>query len=180
MSKKRCSDCGKIRPIEKFGKDRNRKDGRNVYCLDCISIRTRESYKRNTEKVKARNNAWRFANPAKKKLARDRWNANNKERIKEKGREWVKKNPEKARLHTQNYQSRRWGNGGKLTEKEWLECLEESGCRCLKCGSPNNLSLDHIVPVLLGGRTEKSNTQVLCVPCNSSKGAKFIDYRKRK
>jgi 5-methylcytosine-specific restriction endonuclease McrA len=42
-------------------------------------------------------------------------------------------------------------------------------CRaCLKAG----YELDHIVPLASGGRTERTNLQLLCMPCNRSKGAK--------
>ena len=35
QAEKRCSKCGEIKPLEKFWKDRNRKDGRYIHCADC-------------------------------------------------------------------------------------------------------------------------------------------------
>jgi hypothetical protein len=43
---------------------------------------------------------------------------------------------------------------------------------CVKCGSKDNLTIDHIIPVVEGGKNEFPNLQVLCKPCNSSKGKK--------
>ena len=68
-------------------------------------------------------------------------------------------------------------NGGKISKKEWESLLEIAGYKCQKCGSPDKLSYDHILPVVLGGKTTKENGQVLCLSCNSSKWASHADYR---
>ncbi|RJQ54192.1 MAG: DUF262 domain-containing protein [Actinobacteria bacterium] len=41
---------------------------------------------------------------------------------------------------------------------------------CRKCFLPDELTLDHVEPWSRGGRTELSNAQLLCRPCNSKKG----------
>lgn len=46
---------------------------------------------------------------------------------------------------------------------------KRSVCAC--CGSTNNLTIDHIIPISRGGKNERSNVQVLCEPCNLKKGA---------
>ena len=46
------------------------------------------------------------------------------------------------------------------------------GRRCLRCGTTNDLSLDHIHPWSLGGRDTFENLQTLCRRCNSRKGAR--------
>ena len=46
---------------------------------------------------------------------------------------------------------------------------------CKKCGvicNPNNISIDHNVPVFKGGTDHPSNLQVMCIKCNKSKGIK--------
>ena len=45
------------------------------------------------------------------------------------------------------------------------------GHRCLKCGTTENLTLDHIVPKAMGGTNKIVNKQTLCVTCNIEKGA---------
>lgn len=37
---KQCSDCGKIKPIDLFGKDKTKKDGHRSYCLECLALRS--------------------------------------------------------------------------------------------------------------------------------------------
>ncbi len=50
--------------------------------------------------------------------------------------------------------------------------FERDGYRCVECGALDDLTLDHIYPVVLGGEDNIDNLRVLCRPCNSSKGAR--------
>ncbi len=69
-------------------------------------------------------------------------------------------------------------NGGTFTDRDWRRLIKRDTC-CLRCGSTEHLSMDHIVPVALGGKHSFSNAQVLCKSCNSWKHTKIIDYRKK-
>ena len=44
------------------------------------------------------------------------------------------------------------------------------GHRCKKCGSTNNLEIDHIIPISKGGKSSSDNLQTLCHRCNQNKG----------
>ena len=46
------------------------------------------------------------------------------------------------------------------------------GKKCRECGVAERLSLDHIVPFVQGGKHTMQNLRVLCVFCNSRKGAR--------
>jgi len=52
--------------------------------------------------------------------------------------------------------------------------LNRDGC-CQRCGTEDNLTVDHIVPRTLGGDDSLSNMEVLCGKCNSSKGGRFFE-----
>ena len=45
---------------------------------------------------------------------------------------------------------------------------------CKICGDPDDLTIDHIIPVVLGGNSRTENLQVLCRKCNSSKGKRIL------
>ena len=49
--------------------------------------------------------------------------------------------------------------------------FERDGGHCVECGSAFELQFDHVIPVALGGASTVGNLQILCAPCNRSKGA---------
>lgn len=70
------------------------------------------------------------------------------------------------------------GNGGELTTMEWKVLCSFYGSKCLCCGaSDERLTIDHVIPLSLGGRHEAANVQPLCHYCNSVKSDRTIDYR---
>jgi 5-methylcytosine-specific restriction endonuclease McrA len=44
--------------------------------------------------------------------------------------------------------------------------------QCQYCGSPNDLTFDHVVPRSQGGRTTWENVATACAPCNLRKGGR--------
>ena len=48
-------------------------------------------------------------------------------------------------------------------KREWLDD------HCAKCGSTENLELDHKIPRFAGGKATRENAQTLCRPCNRKK-----------
>jgi len=43
---------------------------------------------------------------------------------------------------------------------------------CQYCGSPQQLTFDHVIPRRLGGRTSWENVATACAPCNMRKGGR--------
>lgn len=90
--------------------------------------------------------------------------------------EYGKKNPEKRK----SWAKKRMENMGvvwELNPGEWAALLNRHGRKCLKCGSTKDITKDHIIPLIDGGRHHIDNLQPLCRSCNSSKGRKTVDYR---
>ena len=54
---KRCSECGEVRPVEEFSRDRSRHDGRMIRCRACDNARARRYYEANRERKLAKANA---------------------------------------------------------------------------------------------------------------------------
>lgn len=56
--------------------------------------------------------------------------------------------------------------------------FERDGWACVMCGSGEQLTLDHIVPLSQGGGNKLSNLQTMCESCNSAKGDAKLRWRR--
>lgn len=63
----------------------------------------------------------------------------------------------------------------KVSTRVRIAVFVRDGNKCTRCGSLDDLTLDHIHPVIGGGGNELDNLRVLCRPCNSSKGSRIED-----
>ena len=61
-----------------------------------------------------------------------------------------------------------------ISEQLRNEIFQRDGYKCLLCGRTDELTIDHIIPFVLGGETKKSNLQTLCRNCNSQKGKRVL------
>jgi len=57
-----------------------------------------------------------------------------------------------------------------ISEELRNKIFERDNCQCVKCGKTENLTIDHIIPFSVGGKTEEANLETLCRSCNSKKG----------
>jgi len=62
-----------------------------------------------------------------------------------------------------------------LKKADIIAAMQRIGGRCAACGDEDNLEVDHILPVARGGTNNADNLQMLCKPCNMSKGAKTME-----
>lgn len=62
----------------------------------------------------------------------------------------------------------------KLSKLKRSYVLERDSHRCVRCGDIENLTIDHIHPVIRGGTDDLHNLQVLCHSCNASKHHKVV------
>lgn len=154
---------------------------------------TKKWRKENREKVNLIKRVWRFLNRERineqkrelyKKnkdfiLARQREKAWYKtERARETSKKWREENKERIRVSNRNRKSALKNVAGSLSLEEWQEIKDMYGNKCLCCGrSDVKLTIDHVVPIKLGGSNTADNIQPLCGSCNSRKNTKIEDYR---
>lgn len=70
--------------------------------------------------------------------------------------------------------------GGSHTIEQWEELKNKYNLMCLCCKKYEpeiKLTVDHIVPLTMGGTNGIENIQPLCGSCNSRKNVKTIDYK---
>lgn len=170
------------------------KKGTTAY--ERIKERARKWYAENKERAKEKARKWALANPDKVREKTKRWNDKHRDKVQEKSkkfkaenpdkvreyvRKWHTENPEKVRANNQARRARKKGNGGKVSAEEWQWLKEFYDYSCLRCGRREpeiTLTLDHVLPLALGGKNIIGNAQPLCGSCNSSKKDKYVDYRK--
>lgn len=123
---------------------------------------------------------WRLSNKERKSENGKSWYQANIDKVRSRARDWAKNNPIKRMLHNQTRRALKKNNGGKITAEEWQTLKKRYNHTCLCCGRKEpeiKLTIDHVLPLKLGGTNTISNAQPLCVSCNSSKKTKQIDYR---
>lgn len=182
-----CSKCGESYPhtSDYFGKDARCKNGLRKVCKVCLAKYQKRMRIENPEMIREINRRAYQNNLDARRAYRNRSDVRKKHY--EHTADWKSRNPEKARELGRRYSYRRRQiirsyDGDVMTADEWNGIVEKYGNKCLCCGCEfsNDVSptVDHVVPVSLGGSLAVSNVQPLCGSCNSSKADKIIDYRK--
>lgn len=193
---KTCSRCKQEVPRSEFNKDSRYKDGYFSWCRPCMAAYRQERkndpsvvaqtkkrmanyYIENKERINKYNNEWclqKYHADDDYRKRKELQKLESIERLKndpayiKRRRRWVRDNSRRRRAILFN-------SPGSFTDAEFADICRKYGGKCLKCGKQKKLSADHIVPVSRGGNNLISNIQPLCMPCNTSKGAKTVDYR---
>ena len=143
---------------------------------------SRRSYVKHRERRIAEVSAYYLANVDRKRRYNSKYHRENRDRLAEYDAIWRANNRERTRVNRHNYDARKRANGGRLTVEEWRSVLAEFGYRCAYCSSSENLEMDHVVPVVKGGRHDLSNVVPACMSCNRTKSDRsalwFLRYRK--
>jgi 5-methylcytosine-specific restriction endonuclease McrA len=129
------------------------------------------------EECKARNDKWNDEHPEEVAGYKAKWNENNPGANNESSANWRRSHPEHKSLLTHQRRARILGSGGVVTTKEWEDIKALYGPSCLRCKEIKPLTMDHVIPISVGGSHIADNLQPLCLSCNSWKKDKTIDYR---
>lgn len=129
----------------------------------------------NREKNRARQAIYRKADPEKQKRRHAAYSAANREKETAKVARWRTANPDIAREALMRYRTRK--RSAYVAPVVLSEIYERDKGYCQICGEPVELtraSLDHIIPLFLGGTHEPNNVQISHSRCNSGKGIKLL------
>lgn len=147
--------------------------------IDKARASSRKWEKDNREKSNSNSRKWKKANPEKVLSCSRKYRNDNLEKSRASVNKWGRDHPEYSRAKSRKRRAIKNGQIEHFNNLEWQLLCEQYDYRCLRCGEKKQLTPDHIVPLILGGKDTIDNIQPLCFSCNSSKGARYIiDYRK--
>lgn len=179
---KTCCTCGLKLPDYCFDM-RGRGDGSGLRsdCVWCKNEKNREYKARNKEKIRASNARYRAENRILLAERQRQWRLDNPERYWEIHAGWKQRNTDKVNAATHRRRSTIDGQES-FTAEEWQDLKEFCDYRCLMCflQEPHiKLTVDHVIPLVLGGPNTIDNVQPLCKSCNSRKHRNVLDLRKQ-
>lgn len=178
ITHKPCTKCKEVKALEEFPKSKRMKLGRASWCRKCKNSWDSQYQKDNPEKAKKRKRKYYDSNRDKALERSKKWDRDHPKKAQERHNKWFSKNPEKRRLYTHTRSTRvSQAPGRGVSSQAWKFVLKLYGERCLKCGSMDCITLDHVVPLSKGGWHDIINIQPLCHSCNSGKKDKVEDYR---
>lgn len=194
MAEKRCPKCGETKLDTEWPPSGRGKGG--AWCQACLRAAFKLWVKRNPEKVAAqarrRDQRARERDPERfraKALARTRkWRENHANREKQRlsSLAWKKRNPERVAAQRQRYnlEHPHYGTESSTVQRARQYGVAENGRvnrqaiidrdkgTCYLCGAkpvPEDLTLDHVVPLSKGGPHLPENVRVACRHCNAVK-----------
>ena len=132
-------------------------------CIECGRLAAKAFRAKNIEIIREadreRNALWRKTNPA---------------RAIEAQRNWRARNLDKRAAGEHRRRARKAGSGGSYTSEDLREIFKMQRGKCALCSckvTPRSWHVDHIQPLSRGGSNDRRNIQILCRPCNLSKGS---------
>ena len=171
-----CANCGEI--IDHT----QRSDAK--FC----SVRCQHSswYAANDERLKAASAAWNRRNAAQKARANKLWYEANRERVATLNRAWREANVDKVREIGRDSAARRRARKAETVVEHFTFAqvwVRDEG-RCWLCGEsvdpdliwpdPLGPSIDHVIPLVLGGSHTLANCSLSHLVCNLRKGTKIV------
>jgi len=158
VTEKLCPKCNQIKPLTSFTKDEDKKDGYKTHCKECRNLAE---------------SLYRKANPDGIREYQRNYRAENAEIVRDKKRLYEQNNPDMRRAARHRRRALIRNNGGTFTSKELIAMRRVQNGICAYCQrqlNPQVLTIDHVMPLLYGGRHEAANIVLACGKCNRSKG----------
>lgn len=124
----------------------------------------------NLEKDRAIRWSWQVRNRAHRAEIHRRWYELNREAVIRKTVEWQRENRVRRNVYLRGRRERISSEHWTADDFDRAAALLDGACSY--CGSTDNLTLDHVVPLARGGQHRVENLVAACKPCNSRKHAR--------
>lgn len=186
-----CTSCKNITLLELMGRDKKSKDGYSIYCKPCVKAKSQKqrdldpeqnrawqmNYAKKNRKSKSVKDLKRYYSKKGDILAKNaEYRKNNHERRLEIERASRAKNIYKGRASSILSQAKRKKRLSEckvytISDKDLNRLYTD---KCYNCGSNENQSIDHRIPISRNGEHGIGNLMTLCRSCNASKKDKTI------
>lgn len=159
---KTCTKCQIEQPVDNFYNDKKSKDGKKIYCKDCMKSYNKKYKKEHRTEL----------NTYQREFYLD-----NRERITNHVTNWQRSNPHKVREINQRRRTRVANADGNFAAEDIHQLLElQKECPiCQLEFDGHNHSIDHIQPLSREGSNDPYNLMLLCNSCNKKKNSKNFE-----
>jgi hypothetical protein len=191
-----CTRCLGEKELSEFSRTKRTVDGYQDWCKDCTKEYKHAYYLRNKEKEQAkrrvnyqqhkddyirRAKASQEQNKEQRRVYMRQYMKENIEKYRDRIRAWARDYQKRPHVHAKiiAYQrmhknARRVMEGRKATAKEFAELVRLFDNHCAYCNKPTaKPTVDHIIPVVKGGKGHILNLLPACDSCNKHKSARM-------
>jgi 5-methylcytosine-specific restriction endonuclease McrA len=189
IESKCCRTCLQVKPISNFHK---KLDSQSLHCKDCANAKRRLNYVDNRELELIRAATYRANNPELMRQKRLAWKRANSQKNVASVVAYQRRNPEKRAKATKKYREAnkdRYNVWSQQRQAKLKNCKTYQvsnkeinrlySSACVSCGKNKDQTIDHIIPIDLGGSHGIGNLQTLCLSCNSSKRNRVMTVWKK-
>ncbi len=144
----------------------------NYLCIKCEKVYSRQYYQGRWGEYVERSRQYRKDHPEKRREYDRRYREAHRKQRRESKRQWRRDNPNKE--VAQKHRRRALKLNATVGEVDEAAIYDRDKV-CTYCGTDDDLTIDHLVPLARGGPHCQDNLAVACRSCNSSKGTKTYE-----
>jgi len=146
--------------------------------IDRMREKDRQYAVTHREEARLKAAKWYLENKERATIAARIYRAKNAEIIKIRKAAYSKSHQIERNMIEHKREAKKKGNGGTYIKQQFIDLCQKYDNKCLMCKrSDVELTVDHVIPIALGGSNYIENIQPLCLSCNSKKHITILDLR---